>query len=991
MKRILSKKTMVSLAMMCILCFAFIPIQAAFATTTMLYGIDEMDDLDSLAKINFDSYGGQFSTFDRTGGNNDGFYSKNFLYIDSHGDYVMCDLKGPGVINRIWFTGAFDRDDNYVKVYFDGETTPTINCTFDDFFEGYSGQFPEPITVIGEDSAGGEISYYPLPFEESIIITVTGISTASPSAPGLFYQVDYEMFPAGTSITSYDPQDSISSVVTKWQNVGTDPKSAAGNTTTSGTINVSADQSYTLYDSTGAKQISSIKLEIPNVPGDSNNGYGRDALNDLWIRIYWDNETTPSVDLPLAAFFGIGDLGLENDANSLMFGIDNADVLYNYFPMPFESNAEIELYSTNSFAVNGVDYEIRSKSFTGDFDEYGYFKTEYTYTHVTKDDPFDVTVLDVEGSGKFVGIHQSMIGPGTEPTYEEGDVRIFVDKSRSPSYFGSGLEDFYNGAAYFVNYDVEETDPLRFGWGFYSNPVTGYTSREDDNFDPNVSVYRLMLHDDITFRDGIRVSVEHGGGANSSGYYGPVSADYYNTAFYYHIPTKKLEVTDTLDVGNSTDETAHSYSIDSQQWSGSLTDTFEGDMDKVALTETGRSHDNYSTFTVDIDCDNEGVVLRRLYDQSGTSQSADVYVDDVKVGTWYRPGENTTHKFREDDYAISSEYTENKSSIAIKIDSSGSQSDWSEYEYTVLSRVDSFASEKDIVSGYTYEIEAKCSSLVLDVTNESPLAGAIIQQYGANNTKAQAWRLVESNDGYYAIVNSISGKVLDVVNGSNQDGAQIQQYTWSGNDYQLWDIEYRGNGYYSIISKGSGKALDIPYGSTSVTDIQQYTYSGSDAQLFELNLIEEPTAEVSISSGGTYKIYNENYYLAMDIADASTQDGALVQQYYANNTNAQEFVITSVGDDYYKIVNGNSGKAVGVVNNSNSNGTSIEQRTYTGATGQQWRFNAIRNGYFALIPRCAETENRVLDVPYASDLPANLQIYDLNATAAQLWRLEIVN
>src|SRR5688500_6909151 len=60
----------------------------------------------------------QLSSYDRTGGNDDGFSGKYSAVRKEAEGFVMADLKGPGIVNRIW-TPTPEADT--VKFYFDGE------------------------------------------------------------------------------------------------------------------------------------------------------------------------------------------------------------------------------------------------------------------------------------------------------------------------------------------------------------------------------------------------------------------------------------------------------------------------------------------------------------------------------------------------------------------------------------------------------------------------------------------------------------------------------------------------------------------------------------------------------------------------------------------------------------------------------------------------------------------------------------------------------
>ena len=93
-------------------------------------GLGFYDDLSLLPNIysNVQSY--YLSSYDRTGGNDDGFrgtYSQ--LYVDDNGEHVIFDENGPGCVYNLWFTGD-DQGLHWgkIRIYFDGEKTARSNA-----------------------------------------------------------------------------------------------------------------------------------------------------------------------------------------------------------------------------------------------------------------------------------------------------------------------------------------------------------------------------------------------------------------------------------------------------------------------------------------------------------------------------------------------------------------------------------------------------------------------------------------------------------------------------------------------------------------------------------------------------------------------------------------------------------------------------------------------------------------------------------------------
>lgn len=193
-----------------------------------------------------------------------------------------------------------------------------------------------------------------------------------------------------------------------------------------------------------------------------------DLLNNTQIKIYWDNETTPSVDAPLGSFFAMGQFG-SYATRGLPVGMDAANNMYIYFPMPFQSHAKVQLVNNRSIATTGITYEVRHKAFTDSFANVGYFRTNY-HAETPTTTGNDILILDTNGSGHLVGVVESMQGPDTGRWYLEGDERIYVDDSGTPSINGTGTEDFYNGGWYFQ-------------YGTYTLPMSGNTAHVVDTTD----------------------------------------------------------------------------------------------------------------------------------------------------------------------------------------------------------------------------------------------------------------------------------------------------------------------------------------------------------------------------------------------------------------------------------------------------------------------------------------------------------------------------
>lgn len=216
------------------------------------YGLNAMAEFERLPYLKPDTMAGGQSSFDRTGGNAD---AGNFLYTDGT-NKVLLDLKGPGTVYRMWFTG-FDPTVDYIQVYFDGETIPRINMLLNDMFIGTNAPFLSPLVGNEAVSSGGYFCYLPLPFKQSIRIVSNGTSST------FYYNLGYHLYAPDTAINTWTGTEDSSAVRNLWNQAGLDPKSDTGNTVVSNTLDLTAGATQTLLDIAGPRSISVIKLRIP--------------------------------------------------------------------------------------------------------------------------------------------------------------------------------------------------------------------------------------------------------------------------------------------------------------------------------------------------------------------------------------------------------------------------------------------------------------------------------------------------------------------------------------------------------------------------------------------------------------------------------------------------------------------------------------------------------------------------------------------------------
>ncbi|MFI5309386.1 MAG: DUF2961 domain-containing protein, partial [Polyangiales bacterium] len=208
------------------------------------------------------------------------------------------------------------------------------------------------------------------------------------------------------------------------------------------------------------------------------------------------------------------------------------------------------------------------------------------------------------------------------------------------------------------------------------------------------SAYRLLIADAMPFGRNARIQLEHGGNDDSTEHYESV-------AYWYGSDGACLDPTDTLDVGDPSDESAHGYDSPTASAVETLESRYDLGPDHVGavevfptVSEDGRHMTGTTELRMRIRPDNFGVLLRRRLDYALPDQRAEVWVAEdragasfERAGTWYLAGSNrcvysnppgeldppdpivqtSNRRLREDELSIRSELTRGRSALRIRI------------------------------------------------------------------------------------------------------------------------------------------------------------------------------------------------------------------------------------------------------------------------------------------------------------------------------------
>ena len=309
--------------------------------------------------------------------------------------------------------------------------------------------------------------------------------------------------------------------------------------------------------------------------------------------------------------------------------------------------------------------------------------------------------------------------------------------------------------------------------------------------------------------------------------------------------------------------------------------------------------------------------------------------------------------------------------------------------------IDTLAAEnRNVLADGTYTISTLLNSnYVLDVKDGSTSNGANIQLYEANDTAAQQFKVSHDSQGYVTFTNVKSGRVLDLNGAVVKDAGNIQQYTSNGTRAQKWIVKQDGNGYVVMSAINPNYILDLNGGSVrNGSNIQLHSVTGSNSQRWNITKYVSKDERINnlaaqnknTLADGVYEINsvkNSNYTL--DVNSASTRNGANVQLYLRNGTQAQAFKVTHDSQGFVTFTNVNSGKVIDLDGAITKNGRNIHQYASNSTRAQKWIVQQSGSGYSIV---------SAIDTSFALDIRngsvysgSNIQLYKSNNTAAQQW------
>jgi hypothetical protein len=283
---------------------------------------------------------------------------------------------------------------------------------------------------------------------------------------------------------------------------------------------------------------------------------GSGAIQHIWmtptgtwrfsiLRIHWDGEPSPSVEVPVGDFFASG-WGRYAQLSSLAVAVNPGSAFNSYWTMPFRKSARVTMENLAEEEMT-LYYQI-TYAVTDPGSDAAYFHAQFRRTNPLPYKEVYTLVDGIRGEGHYVGTHMSW-GVNNNGWWGEGEIKFFMDGDTDfATIVGTGTEDYFCGSYNFENRQTRQyqefTTPYS-GMPLVIRPDGVYQSQQ------RFSLYRWHITDPIRFARDLRVTIQ-ALGWQSGGRYLPLRDDIASVAYWYqtepHAPFPDLPNKEALEI-----------------------------------------------------------------------------------------------------------------------------------------------------------------------------------------------------------------------------------------------------------------------------------------------------------------------------------------------------------------------------------------------------------------------------------------------------------
>ena len=251
--------------------------------------------------------------------------------------------------------------------------------------------------------------------------------------------------------------------------------------------------------------------------------------SELVLRIYWDDEETPSVESPIGAFFANGHDSAKHGVNSLPIVVAPRNAYISYWQMPFRKRARMTVTHDGTKEIGCVAYRVLYKLYDIPEDVM-YFHAQWRRSTTSLHQPEHIILDNISGKGSYVGTYLAWNALSSD-WWGEGEVKFYIDgDDEFPTMADNGTEDYFGGSFGFssFNSDLVWNDEQPFMTPFFGMPLAKINNPTGPR---KYSLYRWHIYDSIGFATDLKVTVQTLG--VRYGKYRALDEDIASVAYWY--------------------------------------------------------------------------------------------------------------------------------------------------------------------------------------------------------------------------------------------------------------------------------------------------------------------------------------------------------------------------------------------------------------------------------------------------------------------------
>jgi hypothetical protein len=416
-----------------------------------------------------------------------------FIRTETNGgrrEWVIMEDQGPGAIVRFWTPLSPEKDQQIIRFYFDGSSSPAIVAKLNDLLCGKAFVRPPLAFVAWNESdlanqlkpdfrarrgVAGDL-YLPIPFAKRCKITLDSLP--------FYYVINYRIYEPGTKVRTFSmaAYETAKPAVEKASRAllhvaSGPPRAGAGKQ-----ARLAPGEKLALDLPGGAAAVRELRVQIDPQAAPQ-------ALRSIVLQATFDD--VPTVWCPMGEFFGAGVRLHPVEDWWRMVAADGK--LAARWVMPYRRTGRLSLQNAG---VAPVTVTLAAATTPWQWTERClYFHANWHCQLGMQTRPMaDWNYVEVQGQGRYAGDTLSVFSP-VAAWYGEGDERIYYDGAKFPAHIGTGTEDYYG-----------------YAWGmagYFSSPFISMPQRDrQSDWRGYTTTSRLRLLDGIPFQTALKHDME---------------------------------------------------------------------------------------------------------------------------------------------------------------------------------------------------------------------------------------------------------------------------------------------------------------------------------------------------------------------------------------------------------------------------------------------------------------------------------------------------